>query len=114
MKLIWVTFAKVGFHCYPSAPEDVSYLRQQHRHLFKFKVTIQVFNNEREIEYHQFLNKIVGWYDEGILQFDNQSCETIASDLLLTVMAQYPGRYVEVEVSEDGECGSIVNSCNEE
>ena len=48
-------------------------------------------------------------YTDGLLELDNQSCEMMASALLSIVKEQYPGRSVDVEVSEDGECGSIVS-----
>ena len=58
---IWVTFQKAGFHKYPAASidpalEDVSYLGNRHRHLFKFNIQIEIFHNDREIEFHQCLN----------------------------------------------------------
>lgn len=106
---IWITFAIPGFHAYPYAPDDVSYLRSTHRHLFKFKVSISVAHNEREIEYHQFLSWIASHYsDGGTLQASNKSCETLAEELANVICRRYPGRTVEVEVSEDGECGSVI------
>ena len=54
--LIFVKFALPGIHCYPDAPDDVSYLRSPHRHLFHFKVGVPVNHANREIEFHQFLN----------------------------------------------------------
>lgn len=107
---IWVTFSKIGYHCYPNAPQDVAYLRQKHRHKFEFRVEIEVFHNEREIEYHQFLNQILGWYDTETCPFGHMSCEAIAEELLTKIVATYPKRHVCVEVSEDGECGSLVST----
>lgn len=110
IRKIWVTFQMKGFHRYPVAPEDVSYLRARHRHLFKFKVTISVTHNERDIEFHQFQTWLESLYAEGQLEADNKSCETLAEELLTMIVTRYPGRLVEVEVSEDGECGSVI--CN--
>lgn len=115
---IWVTFQRKGIHLYPQAAsesslQDVSYLGYPHRHLFKFKVTIEVFHDDREIEFHQFLNWLESLYDEGVLELNHRSCEMIAQELLNKVLEQYVDnrrtRSVEVEVSEDGECGSIVS-----
>jgi len=106
---IWVTFSRVGYHRYPNAPEDVSYLQDRHRHLFKFKVSITVEHNEREIEFHQFLNWIESLYTEGQLEASNKSCETLAQELATAIGNRYTHRHIEVEVSEDGECGSIIN-----
>jgi len=35
---IFVTFSFEGEHCYPDAPDEVSYLRNVHRHLFNVRV----------------------------------------------------------------------------
>ena len=61
---IWVTFRKEGIHKYPAALEDpalatgdeydVSFLGYPHRHIFHFKVRIQVTHNDRDIEFIQF------------------------------------------------------------
>ena len=50
---IWVTFEKEGIHCYPAAATDpllatgdeydVSFLGSPHRHIFHFRVAIDVF-----------------------------------------------------------------------
>jgi len=106
-KKIWVTFDKHGIHCYPNAPEEVKYLRDPHRHLFKFKVGISVYHDEREIEFHMLQNEITSWYDSGVLEFNFRSCESLAGDLLTKLKTAYPDRpYYSVEVSEDGECGA--------
>jgi len=108
-KLIWVTFQRKGYHYYPGAPEDVNYLQDRHRHLFKFKVTVEVFHDNRELEYHQFQNKIESWYDSGSLDLDHKSCEMMADDLYLRLVEEYScgtPRELRIDVSEDGECGS--------
>jgi len=110
---IWVTFQRVGFHAYPSAPTepyDVTYLQSRHRHLFKFKVSISVAHNEREIEFHQFLHWLESLYANGDLEADNASCESLATGLIDAIAARYPNRDVCVEVSEDGECGALVSA----
>ena len=113
MKRIYVTFQRAGLHQYKNAPDDVNYLQSLHRHLFKFKVTIEVFNSEREIEFHQFLNWIESMYAtteiSPNLELNNKSCEAIAQELYFKVRCTYPGRFIEIDVSEDGECGSIVS-----
>jgi hypothetical protein len=102
-KIIWVTFQRAGFHRYPNAPEDVGYLAFEHRHLFKFKVGIEVFHDDREIEFHQFLR----WLEStgSMANLDYRSCEMIADDLAREIQNRYPNRDLEIEVSEDGECG---------
>ena len=106
---IWVTFQKVGFHRYPAAGEDprladVSYLANKHRHLFKFRVEIEIFHNDRELEFHQVLNYCESLY-QNQLDIDYKSVEMLADDLYIQLAAKYPERYMAIEVSEDGECG---------
>jgi hypothetical protein len=109
---IWVKFTKPGIHCYPNAPDEVSYLRSPHRHLFYFKVSISVFHDDREIEFHMFLNRLKALYETSILQLDHKSCEMIATELLEQILKMYDCRLrqVVVEVSEDDECGAVVCS----
>jgi hypothetical protein len=108
-KHVWVTFQRKGYHFYRNAPDDVAYLRDRHRHLFKFKVKIQVWHDDREIEFHQFQNRIEAWYDDGALELNHRSCEMIADDLYLKLVETYGSeraRECTIEVSEDGECGA--------
>lgn len=108
---IWVTFRRKGIHYYPQAAtdptlSDVSYLGAKHRHLFWFKVGIEVFHEDRDIEFHQFLNWLEALYDNSILELDYKSCEMISDDLAREINKKYPDRNVWIDVSEDGEVGS--------
>ena len=115
-KMIWVTFRKEGIHKYPAAltdPKlatgdeyDVSFLGYPHRHIFHFKVTIEVFHDDRDIEFIQFKRWLEKLYAEKTLQLDFKSCEMMSDDLYVEIAKRYPGRTVEIEVSEDGENGS--------
>lgn len=110
---IWVTFQRAGFHKYPQAAtdstlSDVSYLGDRHRHLFKFKVQIEVFHNDRELEFHQVLNFCESLYQEKNLEIDYKSVEMLADDLYEPLATRYPGRSMKIEVSEDGECGCLI------
>jgi len=107
---IWVTFQRAGFHRYPAASEDpslsdVSYLGARHRHLFKFRAEIEIFHNDRELEFHQVLNYCESLYKDNHLEIDYKSVEMLADDLYLRLANRYPGRHMAIEVSEDGECG---------
>lgn len=106
---IWVTFSKIGFHKYPLAPDQVSYLKDRHRHKFNFKVTIDVHSDDREIEFHMFLTKVESFFG-SVIEVNNQSCEMLAEALINQIALSYDctNRVIEVEVSEDGECGAIV------
>lgn len=112
---IWVTFQKEGIHCYPAALndpklatgdwDDVSYLGHPHRHIFHFRVAIEVFHEDRDIEFIQFSRWLQRLYNMDVLKLDYKSCEMIADELAEKIGEKYPGRAVSIEVSEDGENG---------
>ena len=115
---IWVTFQKEGVHCYPAAATDpalatgdeydVSFLGTPHRHIFHFQVWIDVFHNDRDIEFIQFKRWLENLYKDAILELDYKSCEMIADDLYIQIASRYPNRAVWIEVAEDGENGCLI------
>lgn len=117
---IWVTFAKEGMHKYPAAATDpslatgdqydVSFLAFPHRHIFHFRVWIDVFHDDRDVEFIQFKRWLEQLYSgsSSVLQLDFKSCEMIADDLYIEIAQRYPDRAVWIEVSEDGENGCFV------
>jgi len=109
---IWITFQREGIHKYPAALEDhgladVSFLGYPHRHIFHFRVSIDVFHNDRDIEFIQFKRWVESLYSHSnsILELDYKSCEMIADDLYVQIANRYPGRNVTISVSEDDENG---------
>ena len=118
---IWVTFRREGIHCYPAAATDprlntageydVSFLANPHRHIFHFRVSIDVFHNDRDIEFIQFKRWLESLYSGSntVLELDWKSCEMIADDLYVQIADRYPGRAVVIEVSEDGENGCSIS-----
>ena len=115
---IWVTFRREGTHKYPAAltdPKlktgdeyDVSFLGYPHRHMFHFKIAIEVFHDDREIEFIQFKRWLENLYGKGVLELDYKSCEMMATDLYQQISEKYPKREVTIEVSEDGENGAVI------
>ena len=115
---IWVTFQKEGLHKYHAAlddpnlatggSDDVSFLGYIHRHIFHFRVAIQVFHDDRDIEFIQFKRWLESLYADGTLQLDYKSCEMICDDLANTINNKYPNRNIELTVSEDGENGATI------
>lgn len=115
-KMIWVTFQKEGMHKYPAALDDpklatgdeydVSFLGYPHRHIFHFRVAIEVFHDDRDIEFIQFKRWLLNLYKAGTIQSDFKSCEMMSDDLYVAIAKKYPGRKIEINVSEDGENGS--------
>ena len=113
--MIHVTFQKEGIHFYSAAATsptlaDVSFLGTPHRHIFWFKVGIEVQHGDRDIEFIQFKRWLESKYDsnqnEGVLQLNYRSCEMIADELALEINRRYPGRDIQITVEEDGENGS--------
>ena len=114
-KMIWVSFQKEGIHRYPAAATDpklatgdeydVSFLASPHRHIFHFKVHIEVFHDDRDIEFIQFKRWLENLYKGGTLVLDYKSCEMISDDLFAQISARYPDRDIVINVSEDGENG---------
>jgi hypothetical protein len=121
---IWVTFRREGIHCYPAAATDpklntageydVSFLASPHRHMFHFRVSIDVFHNDRDIEFIQFKRWLENLYSSSnnntssVLELDWKSCEMIADDLYIQIAQRYPDRAVWIEVAEDGENGCLI------
>ena len=108
-KWIFVTFQREGIHCWPGAKDlpGVEFLANPHRHLFKFRVEVQVFHDDREIEFILFKRELEKLYGDGILELDYKSCEMIADELAKYMKDHYPGRFMKIEVSEDGENGAV-------
>ena len=111
-RYIEVTFQKEGIHKYPAALtdpklKDVEFLGYPHRHMFHFRVRVSVTHNDRDIEFILFKRELENLY-QGTLNIDFQSCEMLAEDLTRYITLHYPGREVEVGVSEDGENGAII------
>jgi hypothetical protein len=116
---IWVTFRKEGIHKYPAAATDpllatgdqydVSFLASPHRHIFHFRVWIDVFHNDRDIEFIQFKRWLENLYTDSVLTLDYKSCEMIADDIYIKIAERYPDRAVSIEVAEDGENGCLIN-----
>ena len=107
-KKIFVTFQKEGIHKYPNAPEGVEFLQYPHRHMFHFRVEIDVFHNDRDIEFILFKRELENLYSDGTLELDYKSCEMMADDLAKQIKDKYPGRRLSIDVSEDGENGCHV------
>ena len=117
---IWVTFRREGIHKYPAAATDpalatgdeydVSFLAHPHRHIFHFRVWIDVEHSDRDVEFIQFKRWLERLYDrdKGCLSLDSKSCEMMADDLYIQIADRYPGRAVWIEVSEDGENGCLI------
>ena len=118
LRTIFVRFEKEGIHKYPAAATDpnlatgdeydVSFLATPHRHIFHFEVSIEVFHNDRDIEFIQFKRWLENQYSQGILALDYKSCEMISDDLYDVIATRYPDRNIAIQVSEDDENGATI------
>jgi len=118
VRTIFVRFQKEGIHKYPAAATDpslatgdeydVSFLATPHRHIFHFEVTIEVFHNDRDIEFIQFKRWLENQYSQNILALDYKSCEMISDDLYDVIATRYPDRNIVIQVSEDNENGATI------
>lgn len=105
-----------GVHCYPDAPAPVSYLRNRHRHIFGVHVTVQVFDDDREIEFIMLKHWVNEWIrvhanQDGVWEMGRLSCEQVCKGILkyLFDVLPYPAtRYLSVTVDEDGENSATV------
>jgi len=115
---IWVTFQREGIHLYPAAiddpalatgkEDDVSFLGYAHRHIFHFRVAIDVQHNDRDIEFIQFKRWLESLYSVGTLELNHRSCEMIAEELAESINQKYPGRNIKISVAEDNENGATM------
>lgn len=114
--VIFVTFQESGFHNWPDAPTERSYLASRHRHIFHVRVETTVDHDDREIEFHDLIDRAKPAFRNLRLpkkgstdnDFGGQSCEILARRLG-TSLADYFNRAFTVTVSEDGECGATVS-----
>lgn len=91
-----------GFHCWPNAPDEVAFLRANHRHEFHVRAWKIVRHDDRDVEFILFKRVL----DRAIKAIQTTqdvrhwSCEKWAATIGQLVEAD------SVEVSEDGENGA--------
>jgi hypothetical protein len=112
---IFVKFQKEGIHKYPAAgtnPElaEVSFLQYPHRHMFHFKVYIEIYHDDRDLEFIIEKRWMEYLYQDQTLALDFKSCEMIARDLHQQLAERYKNRprKIMIEVSEDDENGCFM------
>jgi hypothetical protein len=116
MKMIKSVVAKCqveGFHFWPTAPDEVEFLRNSHRHIFHVTLSIQVQDDNREIEFI-LLKRWLQTYLEGTIPRTHDkatgiSCEQIAVLVIRTAQYKYGDKRIYTcIVSEDDENGAMV------
>ena len=114
---VLTSFSVVGFHRWPNAPARVHHLRDEHRHVFVYRVEVDVKHDDRDVEFQMLQADCRQWvvdtypgYGEDKtdgLRFDTRSCERLAAELFLHLVEK--GVCVSaVEVWEDNESGARV------
>lgn len=106
-----------GIHRYKDAPDQVSFLRDYHRHIFNIEAKIEVFHEDRELEFIMVKQKINAYFDKlkdeyGVYNMGDQSCEMIAKRIIDLLKENYGNRKITVSVFEDNENGAVVEEEN--
>lgn len=110
-RYIYITTEFEGVHKYVDAPDEVSFLRHYHRHLFKVKLFISVNHNDRDLEFILVKREINTFIKETFYENNNLSCESIAEQILRFAKYKYGAqRHIVCEVNEDGENGAVLES----
>jgi hypothetical protein len=111
---IFVTFTEVGFHRWDNAPAHRAYLRSDHRHVFHVRVEMAVSHDDREVEFHDLIDRARAEFrscsamdSNDIGDYGPQSCEMMARTVAELLSFRFT-RPVQVGVSEDGEVGAMV------
>ena len=94
-----------GLHCWPEAPEPVSFLRTLHRHVFEVEAEFAVGHGNRQLEFFMVqadVKAAVARLSVILKSNPHLSCEMMAERLAKTLLVKYPS-LTEVTVSEDGE-----------
>lgn len=105
-----------GVHCYEDAPHEVGYLKHLHRHMFGVSVEIEVFHDDREIEFIMLKHRVNEWLENKketnyCWMMGTMSCEQVAKALhehLCNVVPKLSERFVAITIDEDGENGATV------
>lgn len=94
-------------HCWPEAPEEVGYLKYPHRHQFYIDSEIEVFHDDRELEFIMVQHDIEEFLKSQHFEL-RTSCEQIARAVAQHIIERYGIRKVVVSVREDNEHGARV------
>lgn len=97
-------------HRFADAPEQVAYLKNPHRHTFKISSRVQVFHNDREIEFYMLRDFISETLRKTAFCL-GISCEQLAEFVIGEIKLKYGShRRIIVSVFEDGINGAVVDT----
>lgn len=95
-----------AFHCWPSAPDHRSYLRDRHRHVFRVTAWQEVQGPDREVEFHDLQRHLYQTLDllgDRSGEWGEMSCEDVAG-----YVCQRMPDLQSVRVAEDEWCAATV------
>lgn len=101
-----------GYHYYQGAgtvDPRITFLENEHRHLFKIEAKISVTDDDRELEFFLVKWALEEWIEGG--NQNHKSCEMIAREMLEEHFIPRYGadREYEITVSEDGESDGVIH-----
>lgn len=101
---------KVEFiHRYISAPEEVAFLREYHRHEAHIETEIEVYHDDRELEFILVKDYIDSLLEHEIdMRYVDKSCEMVAKEIIAKLIQRYGDRGITCKVFEDDENGAVV------
>lgn len=98
----------IGFHQWKDAPEEVSFLRDYHRHIFYVELHLQVKDLNRELEFFLVKRKLQSELDKYYSnEHFEESCEMIATRIK-TYFEEFYKTKCRCSVFEDNENGAMV------
>lgn len=111
MKRYIVVRNEVEFvHRYLEAPSTVIHLRNYHRHIAHIETEIEVYHDDRELEFIIVKNSINSAFNRNKIEmlYVDKSCEMVAQEVIEHVVREFGNRAITCKVFEDGENGAKI------
>lgn len=96
-----------GWHQYTNAPEEVEFLRHPHRHMFFVEAEIEVWDDDRELEF-VIVKRMLNQYLYTKPFSGECSCEQMSKQIINYLIQKLGDRNMCVTVLEDNENGGRV------
>ena len=107
IKTIWINTQFPWFHSRADAPEEVKFLKNEHRHMFYVKVELAVNHDDRDIEFFiakKYINQVISnIFPEHPTQdgYRIGSCEMACQSIYDKIKEKY--KVISISVNEDNE-----------
>lgn len=96
-----------AFHRWKDAPDEVSFLRNKHRHIFYVELELTVSHNDRDFEFFIVKKDLDLVIRTCINKEDAGSCE-MQAEIILKEMNELHYPVTRIKVSEDNENSAIL------